>query len=64
MAFAMALGEFVSTVVMIVLYYTLVAVFALPYRLFGRSLLKAQSSSSNWITRSHTPTVLADFTQE
>ncbi|MEK7169276.1 MAG: hypothetical protein AAB377_00915 [Patescibacteria group bacterium] len=64
MKFGLIIGNFVSGVVLVFFYFTIFALFALPFRLFGKNPLAVQSKTSNWIKKEKTPTILKDFENE
>ncbi len=64
MKFGLIVGNFVSGVVLTVFYFTVFALFALPFRVFAKNPLAARSGSSNWVEKKKTPTTLEDFETE
>ena len=64
MKFGLVVGNFVSGVVLVIFYFTIFALFALPFRLFGKNPLAVRSKTSNWMDKEKTPTVLNDFENE
>ncbi len=61
MKVGMFIGEIISSVVMLVFYFTVFALFAIPYRLFGKSV---KQKNSNWITREPKAFTLTDVSGE
>ncbi len=64
MKFGLIIGNFVSGVVLVVFYFTVFALFALPFRIFGKNPLAAQSKNSNWVEKKKTILALKDFENE
>lgn len=64
MRFGLIIGNFVSGVILVIFYFTVFALFALPFRLFGKNPLAVRSETSNWMEKEKTPTVLGDFENE
>lgn len=56
-------GEIISTIAVVVFYYTIFALSALPAKLFNDYLL-SKPRQSTWQEKKHTPHKLADFKRE
>jgi len=63
----MAVGHFMSNIVtgifLVIFYYTIFGLFAIPFRLFAHPL-NAKSSNSNWIEKSKARQDLDAFANE
>jgi len=57
------IGNTISGVVLFVFYYTIFALFAIPFRIFSKPL-KSKSAASNFVIKEKTPSVLKDFESE
>lgn len=65
MKFGLVIGNIISTILLTVFYYTVFAIFAIPFRLFSeKSFYGSVSPSSNWIKKEKTASTLLDFSQE
>lgn len=53
LAVGMRIGNFMSAVIMTIFYFTVFALFAIPFRCFSRPL-SAKSPRSNWLDRNKT----------
>ncbi len=62
MRFAQIVGGFISGVFLVVFYFTIFALVAIPYRIFKRSF--CMPSSSNWIMKKKSPATLKGFENE
>jgi hypothetical protein len=63
MKFAFLLGNFMTGVLMSVFYFTVFALFAVPFRIFSKGInLKPEKSS--WVKRESSPDSLNDFIKE
>lgn len=62
--FALLLGDIISGIVLVVFYYTIFALVAMPFRLFGKNPLAPYAPGSNWIPKEKTPHTLEDFKSE
>lgn len=57
------MGDFISAVVLFVFYYTIFALFAIPYRLSAGSS-KIPAKQSTWISKAKNLRALKDFKSE
>ncbi len=62
--FGLALGNFISNVVLTIFYFVVFPFFAAPYRAFGEDPLKARTASSNWILKAKNLEDISDFKNE
>ena len=61
---AFVVGNTISSIILIVFYFTFFAPFAILFRLFGRDPLAVQSQSSNWLIKEKSPSSMEDFVNE
>jgi hypothetical protein len=60
---AFFIGNIISTVFMVVFYFSLLAIVAVPARKFGK-YFHIKSSGSNWVAKQQTKDSLEDFRHE
>lgn len=61
---ALFVGDVISGVVLTVFYYTVFALFAIPFRMFAKNPLGVYAEDSNWIPKVKTPEAIEDFKNE
>ena len=61
--FGFWLGDIISSVILVVFYFTVFALVAIPFRLFSDPLAR-KHSHSKWILKKETPTLLVGFRDE
>lgn len=57
------MGNFMSGVFLVIFYFTFFALFALPYRLFGKTVTR-KALETNWILKKKTIHALDDYKYE
>jgi len=58
------IGDVITAVFLVVFYFTVFAVVAIPFRIMAKNPLGIKHGSSNWIEKSVTPSALGDFMGE
>jgi len=60
MAFGLIIGNFTSALFLIIFYYTLFALVAVPFRLFGKTVTQ-KARGTNWVPKEKTLQTLEDY---
>ncbi len=58
------IGNVVSSVVLTAFYFSVFALFAFPYRIFGKRLIAPTSPTSNWTEHPPVPSGMQPFLDE
>jgi len=60
---SLAVTDFITNLFLFTFYYSIFALFALPFKLFSH-LLSKNPKNSNWVIKDSTPSALKDFQNE